>query len=113
MTLPALGGGKAYHMIFWWCYIFGTRNARQNRFWGGTDAQLHTSHAATCRNAYEQFDSCIKVSDVKMTSPALGGGNTYHITYSCATKLDIGELKVVGRIRKKIGTYNFNTIDTI
>ena len=45
----------------------------------GTDAQLHTFNAA---NRYEQFDSCNNVSDVKMTSPTLGGGNAYRLSSS-------------------------------
>ena len=70
--------------------------------WCSTNAQLHTFHAAKCRNAYEQFDSCNNLIDVKVTSPALEGGNTYYITSSGATKLEFFELK--------IETFKFNTV---
>ena len=110
MTSPALEGGKAYHTILSWCYIFGIRDARYNLLWRDTDAQLHTFHAATCRNVHEQFDSCNKISDVKLTTPALGGGNAYFIIFSGATKigirLSISDLKN----KKSQKNCKFNTI---
>ena len=45
--------------------------------------KLHTFHAATCWNAYEQFDSLNNLSDLKITSPVLGGGNVYYIFLWC------------------------------
>ena len=48
-----------------------------------------------------------------MTSPALGGGITYHIISRGATNLELGKIRVFSKIRKvkKFGTYKFNTID--
>ena len=77
MTSPALGGGKAYHMIFWLLYKVGIRKARWNKLWRGTDEQLRTFHAATFRNPYEQFDSCNTSNDVKITSQALQGCSAF------------------------------------
>ena len=79
-------------------------------WWRGTNAQLHIFHASTSRNVYEQFDLCNTFSVVKMTSPAFGVGNAFYIISSGATKLEIGELKVISKIRKviKFGTYRFN-----
>ena len=93
MTSPVLGGGRTFHMILWWCYIIGIRDAPSNMLWRSTDAQLHTFHAATCRNASEQFDSCNNLSDVKITPPAFGGCNAHYMTSSGATELEFGESK--------------------
>ena len=83
--------------------------------WRGTHAHSYTFHAATCRNAYEQFDSCNNLIDVKMTSPTFRGRYAHYIVSSGATKLKFGELKGISKIRKvkKLGTYKFNTVDII
>ena len=84
-------------------------------FWHGTDTQLHSSHAATCWNAYEQFDLYNNLSDVKMTSPALGGGNAYYITSCGATNLKFGEIIVISNMWKvnKNEMNKFNTFGII
>ena len=46
-----------------------------------------------CWNAYEQFDSCNDVGDVKMTSPGLGGGYALYMICRGATHLELGEKK--------------------
>ena len=65
MTSPALGGRNAYY-INSRCAT-DLKYLRVRVLWRGTDSQLHTFHAATCGNAYEQYVSWDDVSDVKMT----------------------------------------------
>ena len=47
-----------------------------------------------------------------MTSPAFGGGNVLYKISRDDTHMEIGEIKVISKIRKvkKIGVYKFNTI---
>ena len=106
-TSPARGRGKAYHIIFWWCDIFGIRGTRQNMLWSRTHA--------TCRNVFKQFNSCNNLIDVKMTSPAIEGGSVYYIFSSVPTKFHIGEFKLISKLwkLKKIGAYKFKTIGII
>ena len=81
------------------------------RFWCiGT----HLSHCNVLKQVW-QSESCNDVSDVKMTSPALRGGNTYYIISRSAINLEFSEIKVNSKIRKvqKLETHKFNTIAMI
>ena len=56
---------------------------------------------------YKQFYSSNNVSDIKITSPALGGGNACYIIPLGATNSDFDEIEVISKIRNLINYTHF------